>query len=78
MKATGVFATKKEHNALVKKAQEARRAPMMLVGGTNISRSAMHSVLMECHSLALKHGLPEFDGHYGISEDGEFLAQHGR
>lgn len=26
-----------------------------------------------CHNLALKHGLPEFEGFYGILESGEFV-----
>ncbi|HEY3314315.1 MAG TPA: hypothetical protein VGL40_03400 [Bacillota bacterium] len=25
-----------------------------------------------CHQLALKHGLPEVPGYYGITNDGEF------
>lgn len=26
-----------------------------------------------CHALALKHGLPEFEGYYGVTHDGEFV-----
>ncbi len=26
-----------------------------------------------CHRLALKHGLPEIPGYYGIKKDGEFV-----
>lgn len=26
-----------------------------------------------CHKLALAHGLPEIDGYYGLSNDGEFV-----
>jgi hypothetical protein len=27
-----------------------------------------------CHELALKHGLPEIEGYYGITQDGEFVT----
>lgn len=26
-----------------------------------------------CHKLALSHGLPEIEGYYGITEEGEFV-----
>ena len=30
-----------------------------------------------CHQLALRYGLPEITGYYGICEDGEFVKLEG-
>jgi hypothetical protein len=61
---TGVFATKEEIALLEKPIP-------YLLGSDGV---APRSSLEKCHSMALKHGLPEIPGYYGIDlKTGEFL-----
>ena len=65
MKKTGVFATKEEIEHLK---IQVRTSGMFLPGG-----QPMGNPQKECHRLALKHGLPEITGYYGITNEGEFV-----
>ncbi|KKK60780.1 hypothetical protein LCGC14_3020980, partial [marine sediment metagenome] len=38
-----------------------------------LSGQAWKSAKELCHEMALKHGLPEVPGYYGIKNDGEFV-----
>lgn len=64
MKKTSVFATKEEIESL----KAMINAPVLMFGETGPS-----SPQEECHRLALKHGLPEITGRYGIVA-GEFVS----
>lgn len=44
--------------------------------GLRKDRLAM-AARLACHQLALDYGLPEIEGLYGISEDGEFVRSEG-
>jgi hypothetical protein len=60
----GVFATADE----IEQVREALDTPMIMVGGAlPLSPAAL------CHALALKHGLPEIEGYYGMTQAGEFV-----
>ena len=62
---TGVFATDAEIELL----EGAMNAPLLLVGGT-----LPESPAMMAHAYALRHGLPEVSGYYGVDlQTGEFL-----
>jgi len=62
---TGIFATEDEMESLRTSIQV---SGMYLSGGIPMSNPEK-----DCHRLALKHGLPEITGFYGISEAGEFV-----
>ena len=66
MKHTGVFATKDELDELRK-----------LVGlpAIKIGNYIPKTPQQVCHDIALRHGLPEITGYYGINGDGEFLQE---
>lgn len=66
MVSTGVFATEEEREHL----QEMLNLPVMFLSGG--ARVGLDPAL-ECHRLALKHGLPEIQGYYGITKKGEFV-----
>lgn len=66
MEGMGVFATKKEVETL----NELVNMPVIMIGGY-----LPPDPLKRCHELALAHGLPEIEGYYGISADGEFLRE---
>jgi len=67
MKRTGIRATEEEIADL----KAAASAPVMMVGGVSTHRDPAKLA----HEIALKHGLPEIPGFYGIDlGTGEFLA----
>jgi len=77
MKNTGVFATKGELETLK---NIARRGwmngdrVMVFSVQEGINRDdATCSAKEACHKVALKHGLPEILGYYGIDADGGFV-----
>lgn len=64
---TGIFATKEELEGLKTSVSV---SGMWLSGGIPFSDPQK-----ECHKLALKHGLPEITGYYGINNEGEFVKE---
>lgn len=68
MKNTGIFATKEEIEDLKTSISV---SGMCLSGGVPMSNPEKN-----CHRLALKHGLPEIKGFYGILETGEFVTDN--
>jgi len=79
MKATGVFATAEEIAFLKEKAHVARTTPAFglsseqVLSGRDFASLAHLDASRACHALALKHGLPEISGYYGIDLSGEFV-----
>jgi len=68
MKRLGIFATEEEIEGVV---IQHRASGMFLSGG-----EPMGDPLKECHRLALKHGLPEITGYYGMdTQTGEFVRE---
>lgn len=60
---TGIFATDEE----IKELKEAVETSGIAI---HIPRQ---SPLQLCHEIALRHGLPEIEGYYGILGNGEFV-----
>jgi len=78
MKGTGIFATKQEVEELFKLAKMGwmpgdRMFVFSVLEGITRDQSTLDSRKV-CHQVALKHGLPEIPGYYGIKEDGEFVT----
>lgn len=78
MKHTKVFATEKELEALVFAAHKGwvsgdRIMVLSISDGISKNRATVDA-RKACHTVALKHGLPEITGYYGISEEGEFVT----
>jgi hypothetical protein len=73
MTKTGVFATPEQREKLQKMTDEARRTPVILVGGVDVAGNAWSLVQRACHAAALENGLPEIPGFYGMTEEGEFV-----
>ena len=74
MKYTGVRATQEEIEECRKLSEAASSTPMIMLnvsGGP--SASAWDRTKKRCHELALAHGLPEINGYYGMTMDGEFV-----
>ena len=60
---TGVFATREE----IEELKDILNTPVMMIFEPR--RDARNV----CHEMALKHGLPEIQGYYGIRGSGEFV-----
>ena len=79
MTSTGIFATKEEIKEVQRLAERASRTPcILIVSGTNrhdVAADAWQECSKKCHELALKHGLPETKGFYGMTEEGEFVTE---
>ena len=79
MTKTGVFATDKEFALLREKANRARTTPVIALSladglaGRDFASLAHMDVKQTCHALAMKHGLPEIPGFYGIDQNKEFV-----
>lgn len=79
MKNTGVFATKEEVEQVRKAATRASQTPVIAFSSKHaleeggLSGQAWKSAKEACHAFALKHGLPEITGYYGMTNDGEFV-----
>ena len=68
MKRLNIFATKDEIEYIKSRFNQ----PVMLVGNVDISRPTPQEAANEC---AIKHGLSEIDGYYGIDlKNGEFIT----
>ena len=79
MENTGVFATKEEIKKAFKLATEASHTPVIAFSGEHamrggLSGKAWRDAKEYCHAMALKHGLPEIKGFYGMRKDGEFVT----
>ena len=64
MKGTNVFASKKEMQEL----KDILNTPVMMIF------EPRRDARKVCHEMALKHGLPEIPGFYGIKGTGEFVT----
>lgn len=79
MKKTGVFATAEEIEQIRAAARRASKTPMIAFSSRHaleeggLSGQAWKSAKELCHELALKHGLSEIPGYYGVTQDGEFV-----
>ena len=78
MKHTNVFASKEDFDKLQEVAIKgwSSDVPMITFSvGEGIRRDkATVDAQKLCHEVALKYGLPEIDGYYGITKDGEFVT----
>lgn len=81
MKNLGIKATPEEIEECMKLAKEASETPMIALAsddalhGRDWSTMAWERAKKKCHELALKHGLPEIEGYYGMTNDGEFVSE---
>jgi len=74
---TKVYATEEEFEALKKIVSQGwKPGDIMIVFsvGEGIKRDQKTVDAKEaCHAVALKHGLPEIEGYYGVSNEREFI-----
>lgn len=76
---TGVRCTPEELAALKENAHRAAGTPVIALSladglaGRDFATQAWRGAQEECHACALRHGLPEFEGFYGITQEGEFV-----
>jgi len=77
MKNTGVYATEEEFEALKRLVSGGwKPGDMMIVFSIaeGIERDRKTVEAKEaCHAVALKHGLPDIEGYYGVSNEREFV-----
>lgn len=79
LKKTGKFATKTEVKRLQKLLKVAQNTPVIALtssdalNGRDLASMAWKRVQEACHKCALRHGLPEIKGFYGLDQDGEFV-----
>ena len=78
---TGVFATKEEQDRAFDLAANARTTPVMALSiaqglaGEDFASRAWRNANAFVHKCALDHhGLPEIQGFYGMTEEGEFVS----
>ena len=81
MKYLKVFASKSEKKRLLKMLKDAQSTPMIALtseqalSGRDFASMAWDHLKKETHKTALKHGLPEIRGYYGIDlKSGEFVS----
>ena len=76
---TGVFATSKETEEIQKLHEEARRTPVIAtsvaegMAGRDAASYAHKRCRDKLQELAKVHGLPDFEGYYGFTPEGEFV-----
>ena len=74
LEGTGEFLTEEEIEHAQELANKAARTPVVLLFGTqDLSADAWTRAKRYVHECALDHGLPEIQGWYGLSEDGEVV-----
>lgn len=77
MKNTGVFVLKEDKEKLlllVKKGWRQGEVMIVFSVGEGIKKDqATVDAKKICHQLALNYGLPEIQGYYGLTNDGEFI-----
>ena len=80
MKHTGVYATKEETDRCFEAAKRAANTPVIAFSSEHalkeggLSGQAWKAAKELCHEAALAHGLPEVEGYYGMTRDGEFVT----
>ncbi len=80
MHRTAIFATKEEIEKCFKAADHAAHTPVIAFSSQHaleeggLSGQAWKSAKELCHGFALSHGLPEIEGYYGMTKDGEFVT----
>lgn len=80
MNMTGVFATPEELKELQELAASARNTPVIAFSTQHalqrggLSGDMWKLVHERTYAIALAHGLPEIQGYYGVSGDGEFTT----
>jgi len=78
MKNTGIFASKEDTEKLIrlitKGWQQGQPMIVFSVGEGIRKDQATADVKKACHQLALDYGLPEIEGYYGITHEGEFVS----
>ncbi len=80
MKKTGIFATKEEIEILQKELLQAQNTPVIAFSSEHalnkggLAGEAWQELREHCHKIALKYGLPEIQGFYGMDEKGEFVT----
>jgi len=78
MKGTEVFATVKELEALRRIASGGWKPGDIMIVFSVAEGIKRDTVTVDakkaCHAVALKHGLPEIEGYYGVRENGEFVT----
>jgi len=78
---TKVFATEEEIEELTALLKKAQSTPSMALstadalGGRDFASMAWIRLRKQLHACALKHGLPEIEGYYGMTMDGEFVKE---
>ena len=83
MEHTGIFATAGETKELLELLDIARNTPVIAMSvadglaGRDFARLAWDDLKKKCHKTALDHGLPEFEGYYGMDTHGEFVRSLG-
>jgi hypothetical protein len=75
---TGIFATKEEIEEARKLAKNASETPVIAFSSAHAMRGGLSGDAWQiakeyCHEIAIKHGLKDFEGFYGMTEDGEFV-----
>jgi hypothetical protein len=76
---TGVFATSEETAELQELAKTARRTPVMALSlaeglaGWDFASQARKRMQDRLQETAMAHGLPDFEGYYGLTMEGEFV-----
>lgn len=78
MEDTGIFASKEDTEklqCLVRQGWQPGQVMIVFSCGEGIRRDqAPIGAKKICHQLALDYGLPEIDGYYGITQEGQFVS----
>ncbi len=76
---TGVFATGEEVKEMQELSETARTTPVMTtslsegLAGRDFASTARKRMQDRLQEVALAHGLPDFEGYYGLTGEGEFV-----
>ena len=75
----GVFATSEETEEVQELAETARRMPVMTtslaegLAGRDFASTARKRMQDRLQEIAMAHELPDFEGYYGLTQEGEFI-----
>ena len=82
MKRTGIFCSTEEAETIKKKYNQARNTPAIALSVSHgierggFAGEAWDYFRKELHTIALKYGLPEISGYYGIDlSNNEFVSE---
>jgi hypothetical protein len=72
---TGVFATDEERNKCQELAKQAASTPVITISSNlpSFAETAWKRTNEAVYTAALAHGLPEIEGYYGMTPEGEFV-----